>query len=183
MSHTVLFIKLGVQRSNLSQCFSVSVLSRWSPQLGLQCLVQRFSSEATTRQTTPPFIILPLLSQPRHTIRHPWDYWGWGQMRRSRAAWAQRITLFWICFPFFFFLMATGMLLWCCWGIPETRCDLYKEVSGRSEDAYSAFMQTYSCLHWNEHHWTICCDAKKKKKWNEIKRLRNWLLRFDYICR
>lgn len=52
-SHTVLFIKLGVQRSNLFQHFTASLLSRRSLQLGLQCLVQRFSSEATTRWTTP----------------------------------------------------------------------------------------------------------------------------------
>lgn len=71
MSHTVLFIKLGVRRSNLSQPSSASAHSRWSPQLGLQCLVQRFSSEATTRRTSPPFIILPFLSRPRHTIRRP----------------------------------------------------------------------------------------------------------------
>lgn len=78
MSHTVLFIKLGVQRTNLFQHFTVSLFSRYSLQLRLQCFVQRFSSQATTRYMTPlpPLKILPFLSLPRHTISHSGDYWG-----------------------------------------------------------------------------------------------------------
>lgn len=53
MSHAVLFIKLGVLRSNLFEHFTVSLFSRWIPQLRLQCLVQSLSSQVTVRYMTP----------------------------------------------------------------------------------------------------------------------------------
>lgn len=136
-SHTVLFIKLGVQRSNLFQHFTASLLSCRSLQLGLQCLVQGFSSEATTRWTTP----LPSFQNITFSVTAKTHYQSLRRLlglrtdEEEQSHMGKEMTLSWI--SKMREKKAAGMLLWCCWGIPETRCYLHKRWEGKKDCTFS----------------------------------------------
>lgn len=145
-SHTVLFIKLEVQRSNLFQHFTASLLIRRSLRLGLQCPVQRFSSEATTRWTTP----LPSFQNITFSVTAKTHYQSLGRLlglrtdEEEQSHMGTEMTLSWIS------KRGGGRLQECCFDVAEVsqKLGVICIRGGRGRKiALSALPRIYSCLH------------------------------------